>query len=137
MDILTILSAIPSLIYVRLVILSFLISVGSIQLFIYSFALIFSFLGIPAFILWYFTGRENILKDEILRKILKYITYVYVFLILIALSPHIIYPSFEGFLITLIACNAGYTSIIIDVMILYYLYIKLKKVLFYDIFIKS
>jgi hypothetical protein len=116
-------------ILVGLVLISFLISIIGIKLFVYSFAFIFSFLGIPALVLWFFTGRENILKDKILRKGLKYITHVYVFLFLIALSPHLIYPSFEGFLITLITCTAGYISIIIDTIILYYLYIKFKNII--------
>jgi len=126
MDVAYSLYLLTGMILVGLVFISFLISIISIKLFTYSFAFIFSFLGIPAFILWLFTGRENILKDEILKKSLKYITYIYLFLILIALIPDIIYPSFEGFLITLIACTAGYISIIIDTIILYYLYIKSK-----------
>jgi len=130
MDIAYSLYLLTGMVFVGLVLISALISIGSINLFIYSSALIFGFLGIPAFVLWLLTGRENILKDRILRKILKRITYVYIFLLIIALSPHIIYPSFEGFLITLIACSAGYISIIIDAIILHYLYMKLKTIIF-------
>ncbi len=45
MNILTILSAIPGLIYVGLVLLNFLIVVGSVMIYSYSSILIFLFLG--------------------------------------------------------------------------------------------
>ena len=127
MNILTILSAIPGLIYVGLVLLNFLIVVGSAMIYFYSSILIFLFLGPFTFILWLATGRENIFKDEMLRRILKYLTYAYIILTLLAFLPLFLGPSPEGFLVALAGCAMGYIGFVLDIIVLYYLYIKLKK----------
>jgi len=127
MNILTILSAIPSLIYIGLVVLNFLIVDGSVMIYFYSSILIFLFLGPFAFILWLATGRENIFKDKMLRIILKYLTYAYIILTLLAFLPLFLGPSLKDFLVTLGGCIMGYIGMVGDIIILYYLYIKLKK----------
>ncbi len=127
MNILTILSAMPGLIYIGLVLLNFLIVVGSVMIYSYSSILIFSFLGPFAFTLWLATGRENIFKDKILRRLIKYLTYVYIILTLLAFLPLFLSPSLKDFLVALEGCAMGYASFAIDTIILYYLYIKLKK----------
>jgi hypothetical protein len=126
-NILTILSAIPGLIYIGLVLLNFLIVVGSVMIYFYSFVYIILFLGPLSFTLWLITGRENIFKDKILRKILKHLTYAYIILTILALLPLFLDPSLKDFLVALEGCAMGYVSILIDAIILYYLYIKLKK----------
>jgi|GEM_PF-2493872 len=137
MNILTVLSAIPGLIYTGLVLLNFLIVVGSVIIFFYSSILIFLFLGPFVFILWLATGRENIFKDEMLRRIIKYLTYAYIILTLLAFLPlFLLNPSLEDFLVALEGCAIGYTGIVLDIIVLYYLYIKLKKVLHHATFIK-
>ena len=127
MDISTILSAIPGLIYLGLVVLNFLIVVGSVMIYFYSSVSIFLFLGPFTFILWLATGRENIFKDKILRRIIRYLTYAYIILTLLAFIPLFFGPSLKDFLVTLAGCTIGYIGMVVDVIILYYLYIKLKK----------
>jgi len=127
MNILTILSAIPSLIYIGLVVLNFLIVDGSVMIYFYSSILIFLFLGPFTLTLWLATGRENIFKDKMLRIILKYLTYAYIILTLLAFLPLFLGPSLKDFLVTLGGCIMGYIGMVGDIIILYYLYIKLKK----------
>ena len=127
MNILTILSAIPGLIYVGLVVLNFLIVVGSVMLYFYSSVLIFLFLGPLSLTLWLVTGRENIFKDKTLRRIIRYLTYAYIILTLLAFLPLFLGPSLKDFLVALAGCAMGYAGIVLDVIILYYLYIKLKR----------
>jgi hypothetical protein len=127
MNILTILSAIPGLIYIGLVLLNVLIVVGSVMVYFYSSILIFLFLGPFVFILWLATGRENIFKDKILRRLIKYLTYVYIVLTLLAFLPLFLGPSPEDFLVALEGCAMGYIGFVMDIIVLYYLYIKLKK----------
>jgi len=128
MDIPTILSAIIGLIYTGLVVLNFFIVDGSIMLYVYSSISIFLFLGPLTFILWLATGRENIFRDEILRRILKYLTYAYVILTLLAFLPlFLLSPSLNDFLVALEGCAMGYIGMAGDIIIIYYLYIKLKK----------
>ena len=127
MNILTILSAIPGLIYVGLVVLNFLIVVGSVMLYFYSSVLIFLFLGPLSLTLWLVTGRENIFKDKTLRRIIRYLTYAYIILTLLAFLPLFLGPSLKDFLVALEGCAMGYIGIVIDIIILYYLYIKLKR----------
>jgi len=128
MNILTILSAILGLIYIGLVVLNFFIVDGSVMIYFYSSILIFLFLGPLTFILWLATGRENILKDKILRRILKYLTYAYIILTLLAFLPlFLLSPSIKDFLVALGGCAMGYIGMAGDIIILYYLYIKLKK----------
>jgi len=128
MDIPTILSAIIGLIYTGLVVLNFFIVDGSIMLYIYSSISIFLFLGPFTFILWLATGRENIFKDEILRRIIRYLTYAYIILLLLAFLPlFLLSPSLNDFLVALEGCAMGYIGMAGDIIIIYYLYIKLKK----------
>ncbi|MFP3132476.1 MAG: hypothetical protein RXQ77_04030 [Candidatus Nanopusillus sp.] len=127
MNILTILSAIPGLIYIGLAVLNFLIVVGSVMIYFYSSILIFLFLGPLSLTLWLTTGRENIFKDKILRKILRYLTYAYIILTILALLPLFLGPSLKDFLVALEGCAIGYVGILLDAIILYYLYIKLRK----------
>ena len=132
MNILTILSAILELIYIGLVVLNFFIVDGSVMIYFYSSILIFLFLGPLTLILWLATGRENIFKDKILRRILKYLTYAYIILTLLAFLPlFLLSPSPNDFLVALGGCAMGYIGMAGDIIILYYLYIKLKKVLHY------
>ena len=128
MDIPTILSAIIGLIYTGLVVLNFFIVDGSIMLYAYSSISIFLFLGPFTLILWLATGRENIFKDEILKRILKYLTYAYIILTFLAFLPiFLLSPSLKDFLVVLEGCAMGYIGMVGDIIILYYLYIKLKK----------
>ena len=128
MNILTILSAILGLIYIGLVVLNFFIVDGSVMIYFYSSILIFLFLGPLTLILWLATGRENIFKDKILRRILKYLTYAYIILTLLAFLPlFLLSPSLKDFLVALGGCAMGYIGMARDIIILYYLYIKLKK----------
>jgi hypothetical protein len=128
MNILYDLGLIAGVIYVNLVVLSFLIVVGSVMLLTYSSIYIFQIPGSFALALWLTKGRENIFKDKILRKIIKYITYAYMILTFLALLPlFIFYTPPKAFLVTLAGCAMGYIGIILDIIILYYLYIKLRK----------
>jgi hypothetical protein len=128
MNILTILSAIPGLIYVGLVVLNFLIVVGNVMISFYSSVLIFLFLGPLTLTLWLATGRENIFKDKILRELIKYLTYAYIIITFLALLPLFFsYTPLKDFLVVLEGCTMGYIGITLDIIILYYLYIKLKR----------
>jgi len=137
MDISTILSAILGLIYIGLVVLNFFIVDGSIMIYFYSSILIFLFLGPFSLTLWLATGRENIFKDEMLRRIIKYLTYAYIILTFLAFLPlFLLNPSLNDFLVTLEGCAMGYIGFVLDIIVLYYLYIKLKKALYHTTFIK-
>ena len=116
-----------NIIYDWLVVFSFWIVVNSALLFVISIGKIILPLGIFSLILWLTTGRENIFKDKILRKIIKYISYAYIILTFLALFPNFFIPSLINILNPLLLCFIGYIGIIIDVIILYYLYIKIKQ----------
>ena len=116
-----------NIIYDWLIVFSFWIVVNSARLFVISIGKIILPLGIFSLILWLTTGRENIFKDRILRKIIKYISYAYIILTFLALFPNFFTLSIINILDSLLLCFIGYIGIITDIIILYYLYIKIKQ----------
>jgi len=116
-----------NIIYDWLLVFSFWIAANNALLFVISVDKIILPLGVYSLILWLATGGENIFKDRILRKIIKYISYVYIILTFLAVFPNFFTLSPINILNPLLLCFMGYIGIITDAIILYYLYIKIKQ----------